>query len=275
MERRYMLGLYEKSMPDTLNWNEKFAAGREAGFDTLEISIDESDFRLSRLAWTREERKKLLELSRYYDFYINTMCLSGHRKYPLGSGIAEIEAQSLKIMEEALELSYDLGIRIIQLAGYDVYYNEKSTPSTKERFFRNLVKSTAMASSRGVILALETMENSFLNTVEKAMYYVQMINSPYLKVYPDIGNITNATENVGRDLRMGKGSIVAAHLKETIPNVYRNMKFGEGNVDFGMAAGVLQSMGVSLFTAEFWYDGSKNWRETLRQSNCYLRRFLN
>jgi len=268
------LGLYEKSMPNELSWKEKLTAGQKAGFDALEISVDETDTRLARLNWTAQERKELLQLTRDVGFYINTMCLSGHRKYPLGSGIPEIEARSMEIMEKAIELSYDLGIRIIQLAGYDIYYNEVSTPSTRERFFCNLQKSAEMAASRGVILALETMENDFLNTIEKAMYYVDSIASPYLKVYPDMGNVTNATDHVAKDIRSGKGHIVAAHLKETVPNVFRDMKFGEGRVDFKMVTDVLKSQGVTMYTAEFWYDGKENWEQVLRQSHDYLRPYL-
>lgn len=261
-------------MPNDLTWEEKLFEGKQAGFDSLEISIDESDFRLSRLDWNKQERKELLACTRNQDFYINTMCLSGHRKFPLGSGIPEIEQRGMEIMQKAIELAYDLGIRIIQVAGYDVYYNETSTPSTKERFLQNLWRSTELAASRGVILALETMENDFMNTVEKAMYYVDTISSPYLKVYPDVGNVTNATGHVARDLRTGKGNIVAAHLKETVPGVFRDMKFGEGNVDFKLVTDVLKAQGVTMFTAEFWYDGKENWRQILAQTNRFLRPYL-
>ena len=261
-------------MPNELSWEEKLFEGKQAGFDALEISIDESDFRLSRLDWSRQKRRELLDCTREQDFYINTMCLSGHRKFPLGSGKPEIERHGMEIMQKAIEFAYDLGIHIIQVAGYDVYYDEISTPSTKERFMQNLWRSTELAASRGVILALETMENDFMNTVEKAMYYVDTVCSSYLKVYPDVGNITNATEHVARDLRTGKGNIVAAHLKETAPGVFRNMKFGEGSVDFKLVTDVLKAQGVTMFTAEFWYDGKDDWRQSLAQANCFLRPYL-
>ena len=272
--KEYRLGIYEKAMPEGLSWEEKLRAGREAGFDALEMSIDETDGRLARLEWDSGERRRLMRLSREMELPINTMCLSGHRKYPLGSAVKETEARGMEIMRKALQLAYDMGIRIIQLAGYDVYYGEETTPGTRERFLQNLYKSVKMASSCGVILALETMENSFLNTVEKAMYYVETIQSPYLQVYPDVGTITNAVEDVGKDLRRGKGHIAAAHLKETVPGVYRNLKFGEGRVDFALVGQVLRSMDVSMFTAEFWYDGSAGWKETLRESGSYLRKYL-
>jgi L-ribulose-5-phosphate 3-epimerase len=79
----------------------------------------------------------------------------------------------MEIMEKAILLSYDIGVRIIQLAGYDVYYNEKSTVATKERFLQNLYKSALVAAKYGIILALETMKNDFCNTIEKAMYFVK------------------------------------------------------------------------------------------------------
>lgn len=47
--KAYRLGLYEKSMPNTLSLPEKLAEAKKAGFDYLELSIDESDEKLSRL----------------------------------------------------------------------------------------------------------------------------------------------------------------------------------------------------------------------------------
>ena len=35
---------------------------------------------------------------------IRTMCLSGHRKYPLGSSQPEVSGRGMEIMEKALEL---------------------------------------------------------------------------------------------------------------------------------------------------------------------------
>lgn len=268
------LGLYEKAMPGTLTWEEKLTEGKRAGFDFLEMSIDESEEKLARLNWSRGEKLRLYSLSHDIGLPIDSICLSGHRKYPLGSGIPEIERRSLEIMDQAIGLASDLGIRIIQVAGYDVYYNEASTPSTKERFLENLYQSTMAAGARGVILALETMENSFMNTVEKAMYYVQTIHSPYLQVYPDIGNITNGTDNVTYDIRKGAGHIVAAHLKETKENVFRNLKYGEGRVDFAVAVRVLKNLGVRKFNAEFWYDGADNWRQVISSSHHFLRPLL-
>lgn len=268
--RDYLLGLYEKATPLDITWEERFTAAKNAGFDFLEISIDESEERLSRLDWTKQEREDVLSASQKVDLPIRTICLSGHRKYPLGSLDINVQEKSLEIMQKAVNLAADLGVRIIQLAGYDVYY-KKSTLETKEIFIKNLKKAVLMAAKRGVLLGLETMENDFMNTVEKAMVYVNLVNSAYLNVYPDTGNIRNAVDDLPGDIQKGSGKIIAAHLKETVEDVYRDMMFGDGRVDFVEAISVYRNIGVRMFLAEFWYKGESDWQDRLKYANDFLR----
>ena len=47
--KAYTLGLYEKAMPKTLTWKEKLEVARAAGYDFVEISIDETDENLRDL----------------------------------------------------------------------------------------------------------------------------------------------------------------------------------------------------------------------------------
>ena len=266
MDKAYSLGLYEKSMPKELSWREKLTAAKEAGFDFVEISIDETDEKLARLDMSQTERAELNSLTAELGMPVRTMCLSGHRKYPLGSSDPETEARSLEIMEKAVKLAEDLGIRIIQLAGYDVYY-EESDLETKRRFMKNLKKSVEMAERAGVILGFETMETEFMNTVEKAMKYVTLVDSPYLNVYPDIGNLTNAActykNDVLEDLLLGQGHLAAMHLKETVPGVFREVPFGTGHVNFDQAVDTAWNMGVRRYVTEFWYVGSPEWKKDL------------
>lgn len=277
MAKAYTLGLYEKSMPSTLSWEEKLTAAREAGFDFVEISIDETNEKLKRLDMSKEERLELVDTMEKVGIPIRTMCLSGHRKYPLGSSDPEICARGMEIMEKAIQLADDLGIRIIQLAGYDVYY-EDSTPETVERFGKNLEKAVAMAAKAGVVMGFETMETEFMNTVEKSMAYVNKINSVYLNVYPDIGNITNAAKTYGtdvlEDLKTGAGHVVAMHLKETVPGVFREVPFGTGHVDFQAAIKTAWEIGIRKFVTEFWYTGNPQWKSDLQYANQMMTGIL-
>lgn len=273
----YTLGLYEKAMPAELTWEEKMLAAKEAGFDFIEISIDETEEKLSRLEMSAEERLELVRLMKQTGIPIRTMCLSGHRKYPLGSSDPATCARGMEIMEKAIHLADDLGIRIIQLAGYDVYY-EPSTLETKKRFFENLKQATAIAAQFGIFMGFETMENEFMNTVEKAMKYVTLVGSPYLNVYPDIGNITNAAKtyenDVLEDMELGKGHLIAMHLKETVPGKFREIPFGTGHVDFESAIGKAWALGVRRYVTEFWYTGSADWRADLLSAHDTFTKIL-
>lgn len=266
MKRQYSLGLYEKAMPAELTWKEKLEAAKAAGYDFVEISVDETDAKLSRLEWTKEERLELVKTMYEVGVPIRTMCLSGHRKYPLGSETPEIRERGMEIMEKAIQLADDLGIRIIQLAGYDVYY-ETSTPETVRLFGENLKKAERMAAKAGIVLGFETMETEFMNTVGKAMKYVDMVNSSYLGVYPDVGNITNEAVLYGtdvlEDIRSGKGHLDAVHLKETVPGVFREVPFGTGHVDFPAVIRETWNAGVRRYVTEFWYTGNPEWKKDL------------
>ncbi len=274
MNMGYKLGLYEKSMPGGLSWRDMLSAGKAAGFDQLEISIDETDARLSRLEWTRAERRALIQTQSDLDMPIRTLCLSGHRKYPLGSHDPEVRARGMKIMRDAVEFAADMGVRIIQLAGYDVYY-ETGDADTRAWFAENLKNSVDYAAARGVMLGFETMETPFMDTISKAMKYVNAIGSPYLGVYPDLGNLTNACElyesGVAGEIRAGDTHLFAMHLKETVPGKYRDMDFGTGRVDFAGGIREAYACGVRIFTAEFWHDGCTDWQDRLKRTNRFLR----
>ncbi|MFP3156197.1 L-ribulose-5-phosphate 3-epimerase [Lachnospiraceae bacterium ZAX-1] len=275
--KQYTLGVYEKAMPLELNFYEKLSAVKETGFDFLELSIDETDDKLMRLDMSGAKRKEIKCAMEEIGIPIRTMCLSGHRKYPLGSKDEAIRTQSLQIMEKAIALAEDLGIRMIQLAGYDVYY-EESSDETKSIFIDNLRKAVEMAARAGVLLGFETMETEFMNTVEKAMKYVNLVQSVYLQVYPDVGNLTNAAVRYATDpiadFRLGKGHIAAVHLKETKPDIFREVPFGLGHVDFENMIENAWSLGVRKYVAEFWYTGNPLWKQDMCDASEMMRGIL-
>lgn len=274
MSRDYLLGMYEKAVPADITWEERLRVAGESGFDYVEISVDESDARLARLEWTASERRDLVRTMGEVGVPVRSMCLSGHRKYPFGATDPEVRARSLEIMQKAVELACDLGVRTIQLAGYDVYY-EQGTDDTRRWFAENLARAVEMAAREGVLLGFETMETPFMDTVEKAMRYVDLIGSPYLGVYPDMGNLTNASflygVSVADDMRTGAGHLIAAHCKETVAGHYREIPFGTGTTDYDGALDVLVAEGVRRYVAEFWYVGSEAWREDARFAADYVR----
>ena len=272
--KKYLLGLYEKSMPGTLSWTEKLLAAKRAGFDYVEMSIDETEAKLARLERRAEELTELRAAMLSTGLPIRSICLSGHRKFPLGCPDPDKQKRSLEIMEKAIALAAALGVRTIQLAGYDVYY-EEGTEQTRQDFVRNLRKCAEMAAEEGILLGFETMETAFMDNVKKAMHYVQAVDSPYLGVYPDAGNITNAAllyhEDVLADMETGRGHLVAVHLKEALPGKYREIPFGTGHVDFDKIVQKSWELGVRRYVAEFWYKEGSDWQQELQKANDFMR----
>lgn len=268
------LGLYEKAMPDTLTWAEKLSAAKAAGFDYVEMSVDESDAKQARLDMPVPERLALIKDMAQEGIRVESMCLSGHRRYPLGSLDADVRKKSVEVMRKAIVLAADLGVRIIQIPGYDEYYNP-SDERTQNYFGEGLYSCVEAASQYGVILGFETMEPPFMNTVWKAMFWVKKLNSPYLQVYPDSGNITCGAiadyRQVACDVASGAGHIAAVHLKESAPGKYREIPYGMGHVDFKAIIAAARNIGVRRFTGEFWYREGEDYGQYLAKNAAFLR----
>lgn len=276
----YSIGLYEKAMPGTMTMAEKLQCAKDCGFDFVELSVDETDAKLARLNWTKEERLALVQDMYRVGVPFRSMCLSGHRKYPLGAKDPAVRQRGMEIMEQAIELADDLGIRTIQLAGYDAYYDHDQWEGSKACFLENLKKATEMAAAKGISMGFETMETPFMNTVWKSMFYVGLVDNPWLGVYPDCGNLTNAAvsdcASVLDDIQSGRGHIIAMHLKATKPGLFRDMVFDDptSHVDFEADIAAAWKLGVRRFVTEMWYLGSENWKDDVITANRKMRAIL-
>ena len=255
MKKAYSLGLYEKAMPD-VSWEEKLRIAKDAGYDFVEISIDATEERIRRVYSSKAERQKLMNLCFELDMPIRTLNASALTKYSLGNPDSALRERGMEIAEKSIALAEDLGVRIVMIPGYDVYY-EPHSEETERLFVENIRRLEQIAAAACVQLGFETMENEFMNTVEKAISYIGLVNSNYLKIYPDIGNTTNAAVLHGTDpiadLKLGRGQLVALHLKETCPGHYREIPYGTGHVDFEAAIRTAWELGVRRYVTEFWY----------------------
>ncbi|HEM6311004.1 TPA: L-ribulose-5-phosphate 3-epimerase [Streptococcus suis] len=262
------IGIYEKATPKHFTWKERLEFAKELGFDFVEMSVDESDARLARLEWTKEERLDLVKAIYETGVRIPTICFSGHRRYPLGSKDPALEAKSLETMKQCIELAQDLGVRVIQLAGYDVYYEEKS-PETRERFIKNLRKACDWAEQAQVMLAIEIMDDPFINSIEKYLAVEKEIDSPYLFVYPDTGNVSAWHNDIYSEFYLGHRSIAALHLKDTYAvtenskGQFRDVPFGQGCVDWDNMFAVLKKTNYQgPFLIEMWSENCETVEET-------------
>lgn len=253
------IGIYEKAIPNAFSWEQKVEAAKKAGFEFIEISVDESDERLARLEWTKQERADLRSLVESNGLAFESMCLSGHRRFPFGSSDEKIRNRAYEIMDQAIELALDLGVRNIQLAGYDVYY-EESNEQTLARFVEGLKYSAEKAEEAGVMLTIEIMDTWLIGTISRGLEYVNKVNSSYLKLYPDLGNLTQWCDDPSVELRLGYDYIEAIHLKDTQPGKFKCVPFGEGTVKFPELFKTLKELKYQKpFLIEMWADNDSEY----------------
>lgn len=271
------IGIYEKALPKNMTWLERLTFAKNLGFDFVEMSIDETDERLARLKWSKQERQQIVTAIQETGVKIQSICLSGHRRFPLGSLDKATREKALEMMQEAIDLAADLGVRVIQLAGYDVYYEEKSV-ATRHYFIAGLKEAVAMAAAKQMTLAIEIMDDPFINSVTRYLKIKEQIPSPWLKVYPDVGNLSAWPENdVGYELELGQAEIVGIHLKDTLavtpsfPGKFKEVPFGKGCVDFKGCLQTLREIGYSgPFLIEMWSETAQNPKQEIEEAKAFL-----
>ena len=255
MPVRLPLGIYEKALPLVADWYERLDLARNAGFDFVELSCDESTERQARMNWTPAQRRDLRNAIDRSGVPLLTMCLSAHRALALGSADARTRRKGLDLLQKAIDFSLDLGVRIIQVAGYYDYYGQIDN-GTEQRYLDNLAEGIVWASEAGVMLGVETMEGSnVVDSIRRAMCHIEALNSPWFQIYPDIGNLAAHGFDIGEELDSGNGHIVGVHVKDSRPGEPRRVPFGEGVVPFVEAFRKLADLGFrGPVLIEMWND---------------------
>lgn len=269
--RKQCLGLYEKALPDNLSWEEKFSIAANAGFNFMEISIDDTDKRLERLKWDRIKRNKLSKISKSFSVPVLTMCLSATRRFPIGCSNKSICKKGIEIITDAVRFCSELGIRLIQIGGYYKLSQEKTTDATIENFTTNLKKCVDFAASQGVMIGLENVDNEFSDSLDKLYYHIKNIKSPWLQLYADFGNLIAMRQDAQKQLKTYIGNIAALHIKDTIEGVTRNISFGKGIVDFVSIFTVLKDLNFKgPMIMEMWADNNKDNAKIIGQARNWV-----
>ena len=264
------VGLYEKALPKAISWEERLDLTRKTGFDFLEISIDDTDERLARLEWTAGEKKNILGLIDKTGVKIQSLSLSAHRRFPLGSRSAETRARSLDIFKRSIDLAVELNVRTMLLGGAEDYYADVDQSAT-ERFLENIGRGFEWASGAGVMLALENWDIQ-INTLPRVMEYVEYFDSPWFQTYTDLGNLIYAGVDVVSQLDYVKGHIAALHVKDTLPGQLRYVSPGEGAVPFVEAFEKLAGMGFqSPVVLELWTEEFPDAVEIVEKAGKFIR----
>ena len=119
---------------------------------------------------------------------------------------------------------------------------------------------------------MEIMDYPLMNSISKALGYAHYLNNPWFQLYPDIGNLSAWDNDVQMELQAGIGHIVAVHIKDTRPGVFKNVPFGAGVVDFERCFRTLEESGYrGPYLIEMWSENADNPAEEVAKARDWVK----
>ena len=266
-----LFGIYEKALPKASNWDQKTKSAQAAGFDFVELCIDESPERIARVDLAASKAREIAEIARDNGLSMHSLCLSAHRKFPLGSLDDKIAARSIELTKKTLDFANHVGLKVLQIAGYDVFY-EPSSAETYARFQQGLGTIASLAEARGVMLGFENVDAEMSKTVERCLDIINSIDSPCLKMYPDFGNLSAQDVDYLTEMPKARDYIIGLHIKDTKRGILRNVGLGEGTVDFDRMFAVLREMECTApCVIEMWNEDSLDSTDIIRSALQFVK----
>ncbi len=264
------LGIYEKALRWDGSWTEFFAQARRGGFSFVDLSVDETPEREARLAWSPAQRAEVLGAARENGIALGGLCLSIHRRVAPGSANPEVRQRAIAQLIAGIDLCADLGIPVLQLAGYFAYYEDNHTQA-RDWYVNCLRIGADYAARRGVALGIENVDGTDIISIRAALDVVSEIGSPWLQLYPDIGNISEQGFNLTEELEAGQGRMLALHAKDVLVGKPRRVPMGKGIVDWDEAFTELARQRWSgRMMIEMWNDNAPNSAELAAEAREFI-----
>jgi len=241
-----------------------------AGFSFLDLSIDESAEREARLDWNAATCREVRRAAESVGTMIGGICLSVHRKIAPGSSDPMLRRRAREVMARGLEVCHDLGVGVIQIAGYYCYY-EDPNPDAEHWYKQMLADAVPLAARLGVVMGIENVDGTDVTSIRKAMEFVSAIDSPYLQVYPDLGNIAEQGLDPATELAVGRGHMVALHAKDVRRGEPRRVDMGTGIVDWDCSFQLLREQGwAGRLMIEMWNDDAPDSVDRARTARDFI-----
>ncbi|WP_236263180.1 L-ribulose-5-phosphate 3-epimerase [Actinomyces sp. zg296] len=253
------LGIYEKALrgpaPVTPpQWRDFLAQVAQGGFSFLDLSIDESPEREARLDWSPEQWRAVRRAAEDAGVMIGGICLSIHRRIAPGSADPATRQRAREVMAQGLHACHEVGAPVLQIAGYYCFYEEPG-PDSARWYADLLVESVPLAARLGVVMGIENVDGVGVTSITRAMELVEEIDSPFLQVYPDLGNIAEQGLDPRVEIPAGRGHMVAMHAKDVRRGEPRRVEMGTGIVDWDLSFSLLADQGwAGRLMIEMWND---------------------
>jgi len=215
-------GLVYSMLPKTLSHLERCKLAKDVGFEVVQAPTTPDEHEA-------EEMKTAAEKA---GVRIDSVMNMDHWDYPLSSSDPTVVKRSLSGMRTSLHNSKLWGSDVVLLVPA-VVNAQTSYRDAWTRSQRQIGKLIPLASELKVVIGIEEVWNKFLLSPLEMQSYVAEFNSPWVKVWFDIGNVLLYGYPQDWIRTLGK-SIVKLHVKDfkRERDGYRWVNLGEGDTDW-------------------------------------------
>lgn len=195
-------GMNVWTLPVGLTIEEQFALTKDANFDTIELNLSESqpqdnivskDLALNdsptlTLDVTQEELAAIKALSEKYELPITSISTSLHWNYSLTDHDATTRQKGIEIVKKMIDVCKALGGDTVLVVPGLVKQTE-SYDDCYDRALTALKELAPYAEANEIYIGIENVWNKFLLSPLETRDFIDKIDSPFVGMYFDAGNV--------------------------------------------------------------------------------------
>lgn len=232
------MGISVWSFPTEMSLGEIFETAKKAGFEGVEVSLDEIG-EIS-LESTAEDMEKVKTLAERAGIKLYSVATGLYWKYSLTSNDDEIRSKAKNIVRKQLQVAKWLGCDTILVVpgavgvdfipGFEVVDYDIAFRRSKEA----LMELKEDAEKLGVRIAVENVWNKFLISPLEMRNFIDEFNSEYICSYFDVGNVV-ATGYPEQWIKILNKRIKKIHFKDfkrEVGNLNGFVDLLSGDVDY-------------------------------------------
>lgn len=225
---------------------------QKAGFDAIELNLYQSGGIGLTVDMGKEEVLEIGRQVQSYGLQLRSLSTSLLWKSPLSSPDESVRAAGREVVETQLQFAAWLGVDTVLVVPGAVT-PEVSYDQCYERSQQELAKLAKRAEHYGVKIGVENVWNKFLLSPLEMARYVDELNSSYIGVYFDVGNVL-LYAFPEQWIRILGSRILKVHVKDFKPAVGTGQGFVSllsGDVNWPAVRAALTEIGYSdTITAE-------------------------
>lgn len=245
-------GVNQWCFPEGLPLQQLFSISREVGYDAVELNVNPLGGVGLTMETTATEAEEIGRMAKEYGIQLRSLSTSLLWQTPLSSADASVREQGRRVVEKQLELAELLGIDTVLVVPGAVN-EETSYDECYDRSRAELALLVKEAERRRVRIGIENVWNKFLLSPLEMRAYVDDLQSSYVGVYFDVGNILH-NGYPQQWIRILGSRIFKVHVKDYRPGVGTGNGFVpllSGDVNWTAVRSALEDIGYTdTVTAE-------------------------